>query len=180
MANSVEDYLIDGLSFKLSPGASYVTDRRSVTWYASGAQTYVSGQGARVIRIALNGDGWIDPSTVRLNYTLNNTTTSAGVFLLRPIGGPWSLFSRLRVQYQGAICDDISDYNRTHEMMQILTSKANRDNDDISGFGRRWDDEYYYPTSTGGCCGSWRFNGDLEHRFGGINPGRVLNLCQEF
>ena len=27
MANSVEDYLIDGLSFKLAPGASYVTDR---------------------------------------------------------------------------------------------------------------------------------------------------------
>ena len=39
--------------------------------------------------------------------------------MLRPIGGPWSLFSRLRVQYQGAICDDISDYNRTHEMMEI-------------------------------------------------------------
>ena len=32
MANSVEDYLIDGLSFKLSPGASYVTNRRTVTW----------------------------------------------------------------------------------------------------------------------------------------------------
>ena len=118
MANSVEDYLIDGLSFKLSPGASYVTDRRSVTWYASGAQAYVSGQGARVIRIALNGAGCIDPSTVRLNYKFNNTTTTAGV-MLRPIGGPWSLFSRLRVQYQGAICDDVSDYTRTHEMMQI-------------------------------------------------------------
>ena len=130
MANSVADYLIDGLSFKLSPGASYVSDRRSVTWYASGAQNYVSGQGARVIRIAINGDGWIDPSTVRLNYTLNNTTTIAGV-MLHPIVGPWSLFSRLRVQYQGSICDDMSDYNRTHEMMHILTSKAYRENDDI-------------------------------------------------
>ena len=123
MANSVEDVLINSLSFKLDPGASCVTDRRSVTWYASGAQTYVSGQGARVIRLALNGDGWIDPSTVRLNYTLNNTTTTAGV-MLRPIGGPWSLFSRLRVQYQGAICDDVSDYNRTHEMMQMMTYRA--------------------------------------------------------
>ena len=89
-----------------------------------------------MIRIAPHGDGWIDPSTVRLNYTLNNTAGAA--LILRPIGGPWSLFSRVRCQYQGAICDDISDYNRTHEMMQILTSKANRDNDDISGFGRRW------------------------------------------
>ena len=65
MANSEEYYLIDGLSFKLSPSASYVSDRRSVAWYASGAQNYVSGQGARVIRIAIDGDGWIDPSTVR-------------------------------------------------------------------------------------------------------------------
>ena len=31
MANSVEDYLIEGLTFKLNPAASYVTDRRSVS-----------------------------------------------------------------------------------------------------------------------------------------------------
>ena len=33
MVNSVEDYLIDDLSCKLSPGASYVTDRRSVKFH---------------------------------------------------------------------------------------------------------------------------------------------------
>ena len=143
MANSVEDYLIDGLSFKLSPGASYVTNRRNVTWYTSGSQIYVSGQGARVIRLQMNGDGWVDPSTVRLVYTLTNTATNAQV--LRPISGPWSMFSRVRCMYQGAICDDISSYNRTHEMMSILTSRANRDNDDVEGFGRRWDSQNYYP-----------------------------------
>ena len=31
-AQSQDDYLIEGLSFKLSPGASYVTNRRSVTF----------------------------------------------------------------------------------------------------------------------------------------------------
>ena len=30
IANSAEDYLIEGLNFKLSPGASYITDRKSV------------------------------------------------------------------------------------------------------------------------------------------------------
>ena len=30
MANGIEDRLIDGFSFKLAPGASYITDRRSV------------------------------------------------------------------------------------------------------------------------------------------------------
>ena len=30
IANSAEDYLISGLDFKLSPSASYITDRKSV------------------------------------------------------------------------------------------------------------------------------------------------------
>jgi len=90
MANSVEDYLIDGLSFKLSPGASYITSRRSCTWYTSGAQSYVSGQGARVIRLQINGDGWIDPSTLRLLFTIRNNGAAGQV--LRPFGGPWHFF----------------------------------------------------------------------------------------
>ena len=35
-AQSVEDNLIDSLSFKLRPGASYVTDRRSVSFFHTG------------------------------------------------------------------------------------------------------------------------------------------------
>ena len=73
MANSVEDYLTEGLSFRLSPGASYILNRRSCTWYTSGAQSYVSGQGARVIRLQINGDGWVDPNSIRLLFTIKNT-----------------------------------------------------------------------------------------------------------
>ena len=43
-AQSVEDNLIDSLSFKLRAGASYVTDRRSVTFFylaATNAQATV-------------------------------------------------------------------------------------------------------------------------------------------
>ncbi len=36
-ANGIKDKLIDGLSFKLHPGASYVTDRRSVTYHPQGS-----------------------------------------------------------------------------------------------------------------------------------------------
>ena len=32
-AQAVEYYLVDGLSFKLAPGASYVTNRRSVSFF---------------------------------------------------------------------------------------------------------------------------------------------------
>ena len=37
IANSVEDKLIDGLSFKMQPGASYVTERKSVTYHPQGS-----------------------------------------------------------------------------------------------------------------------------------------------
>ena len=51
MANGVEDKLIDGLSFKLQPGASYVVDRRSVTYHPQGSNIYTPGAGTRLIRI---------------------------------------------------------------------------------------------------------------------------------
>jgi hypothetical protein len=44
----------------------------------------------------------------------------------------------------GAILDDVDYYNRVHEMLHILTSRNNRDNDDIEGFGNRWDSDYIY------------------------------------
>ena len=34
-SSSVEDQLVDGLSFKLHPGSSYVTDRQSVSFFPS-------------------------------------------------------------------------------------------------------------------------------------------------
>ena len=60
MANSVEYYLIHGLSFKLTPGAFYVADRRSVSYFPSGSNIYQAGLGARVIRMNLTGEGWLD------------------------------------------------------------------------------------------------------------------------
>ncbi len=43
IANRIEDKLIDGLSFKMSPGASYVIDRRSVTFHPQGSNIYKTG-----------------------------------------------------------------------------------------------------------------------------------------
>ena len=143
MANSVEDYLIEGLSFKLQPGASYVTDRRSVNFYAAGSNVYTSDSGARVIRINLTGDGWLDPATVRVAFTLVNTDATVG-HVLRPLTGGWGFFRRARCMVGGTLIDDMDYYNRVHEMMHILTSKANRDNDDIEGFNARWDSDIYY------------------------------------
>ena len=39
-AQSVDDALIGGLSYKLKAGASYVTNRRSVSYFAQGGNQY--------------------------------------------------------------------------------------------------------------------------------------------
>ena len=85
-AQSVEDYLIDALSFKLKPGASYITNRRSVTYFPVGGNQY-STTGVKVIKMLLTGDQWLDPGTVRLQFTLSNQDANAAK-LLRVISGP--------------------------------------------------------------------------------------------
>ena len=90
IVNGVEDYLIDGLSFKLPPGATYVTDRKSVTYYTSGSNEY-STLGTKLVKIVANSDGWMDPSTLRITFDVFNKGVPGA--LLRPISGGWSFFS---------------------------------------------------------------------------------------
>ena len=135
-AQSVEDYLIDSLSFKLKPGASYITNRRSVSYFPVGGNQY-SPAGVKVIKILLTGDQWLDPGTVRIQFTLTNQAAVAQ--RLRTISGPWSFFRRVRILAGGQILEDMDDYNRIHEMFHILQDPKNRVNDDIEQFGNRYD-----------------------------------------
>ena len=136
-AQSVEDYLIDSLLFKLKPGASYITNRRSVTYFPVGGNQY-SVAGVKVIKILLSGDQWLDPGTVRLQFTLANNGAAAQ--LLRVVSGPWSFFRRVRILAGGQILEDMDDYNCIHEMFHMLQDPKNRINDNIEGFGMRHDD----------------------------------------
>jgi hypothetical protein len=125
--------LIEGLSFKLSPGASYVTNRRSVSFFPSGSDTYSSTSGVKVIKIKLNGTDWLDPSTVKVMFTVNNTTGTMSF-----LSGGHSFFRRLRVVCNGQIVEDIDDYNRVCEMFNVLQSASVRQNDEIESVAR-WD-----------------------------------------
>eukprot|EP00973_Karenia_brevis_P018969 2600076-Karenia_brevis.AAC.1 len=50
---------------------------------------------------------------------------------LRPIGGPWSFFKRCRILCGGAVVEDITEYNRVHEMFSTLTAPDSRTNVDM-------------------------------------------------
>ena len=82
--NAIEDHLIDPLSFRLQPGASYVTNRRSVSFFPQGSNIYKPIAGTKVIKINLTGDGWLDPSTVQLQFTVKNGESKK----LCLLGGP--------------------------------------------------------------------------------------------
>ena len=88
-SSSVEDQLIDGLSYKLSPGASYITERKSVSLFPSGRNIYTTASGTKVIRFLLNGDDWADTTnTLNIFFDVRNT----GTVPLRVLGGPILIF----------------------------------------------------------------------------------------
>ena len=130
-AQSVEDNLIDFLSFKLRPGASYVTDRRSVSFFPQGGNSY-SPAGVKVIKMMLTGDSWMDPSTVKLFMNIRNDSAAEIAPL---VAGAWGMFRRMRILCGGQIVEDIDLYGRLHEQFHMMKPKEKRENDAIEGFG---------------------------------------------
>ena len=115
---SVDDQLIGGLSYKLKHGASYVSDRRKCTFYASGSNQY-SSTGAKVCKFNIVSDQWLDPSTFRVMFTSNNLNTETAV--IKPLHwNPAVLFRRCRVSCGGVVIEDIDDFNRLSLMLTAL------------------------------------------------------------
>ena len=137
VANSTEDKLVDGLSFQLKPGASYVTERKSVTYHPQGSNI-CSTNGTKLIKLLLTGDQWLDPSTFRIMFDLKNMDAGANT-LVRPLGGPHVFFRRMRVLANGAVIEDIDDYNRIHEMFKIFGASDTIINDEAEAFGQQYD-----------------------------------------
>ena len=95
---------------------------------------YKPKSGTKVIKIMLtDANSWLDPSTFRVMFDLRNNAGLAAQ-QLRPIGGPWSFFRRVKLVCSQT-AEDIDFYGRTHEMMHTLTSKASRENDFCEAFG---------------------------------------------
>ena len=139
-SSSVEDQLIDGLSFKLSPGSSYITDRQSVSFFPSGSNIYTTNAGTKILRIVLNGSDWLDPATVRLFFDVKNNDAT---HQLRVLSGPFCFWRRMRVLVGNQLIEDIDYYARVHQMFDILRARHVRENEDCEGFGARFDQPAY-------------------------------------
>ena len=141
IVNSAEDFLIDSLSFKLKPAASYVVDRKSSTFWSIGSNAYTPVGGVKLIKFQLNGDdgNWLDPSSVVFQFELVNNEAVGSTNILRPVGQPHLFFRRCRILAGGQVVEDIQDFGRNMELLSSLQNEFVRDNNDIQGFGSRWD-----------------------------------------
>ena len=73
ISNNADDLFVASLFFKLPGSGQYVVDRRSVTFHTEGSNSYSSLNGTRVLKCRLNGEGSLDPSTVRLMFDVMHT-----------------------------------------------------------------------------------------------------------
>ena len=110
-----EDSLLSSLSFDLPPSSSYVTSKKYVSYYPSGASTY-SPNGVRVMRVNLVGEGWLDPDSLRITGKLYN----GGTNVLQLADGPHSLVQRAKLSIAGTVCEDLDQYNRNHQLFRTL------------------------------------------------------------
>ena len=103
-------------------------------WQADGSNSYSALNGTRVLKFRLNGEGWLDPSTVRLMFDLVNTDSDI-TKTLRPIRYCHGCFRRLRISVRGQIIEDIQDFNRVSHMFNIFENAETRLNDMCEGSG---------------------------------------------
>ena len=59
-------------------------------------------------------------STVRVFLDVVNTDPGTSFKVLRPLGAVHAFFRRPRITTRGVVIEDIMDYNKVHEMFDIL------------------------------------------------------------
>ena len=108
ITSGIEDHLIDGLSFKASSGtSSYVLNRRFVRFFAESGDRF-SPDSSRVIRFRLTDQAFLEPSSLRLQLTIQSLTVdgSGQAVALTPIAPPLSMFNRGRVLMASQLVED--------------------------------------------------------------------------
>ena len=126
-----EEELLHSLDFKLSPSSSYVIQRTSSCFYPTGSSTF-SPTGVSVARVQLTSESFLDPETIRIQFTVNNLDPGLGLAFKT---GPWGFWSRIRLLCGGTLLEDVFYANRINEMLtQALQPTNSAINEYTEGF----------------------------------------------
>ena len=136
--NSTDVVLLENFQYKLPPNASYVTDRKQSSYFASGSNIY-SPTGAGAIKISINdASAWLGPASVVLQFAVEDKSTVAALKLY-PISATAS-FRRVRIMAgNGVVLEGISDFNRVAHLFEIMKTNLERESADALGVGYHTD-----------------------------------------
>src|SRR5665648_459669 len=130
-----ESALISALNYAPSDKmANYVQKRESTQFFAPG--TTYSPSGSKVIRVDVNGSGFLLPDSIVLRATVRNNAAAATNKLVPLTADLACMISEIKVTMGGTEVERITSYNRIHEMLMRGTSAAKRDNLAAMGFGK--------------------------------------------
>ena len=141
IATGGEAAMIDSLDFTLPPASTAVVDRRQhVRAYPTSAST-LTPNGTRTVRIRLGGDDFVDASSIRIMYTINNLDAT---YPIEPDVGPWGMWNQVYLRSNGVELDNIPAYGRFHQQYGFnqLPWEQQWGEASICGFGGS-----YYPDS---------------------------------
>ena len=97
-----EDHLIEGLAFKPpSQTANYALEARQVLFHAESGNNF-DPVSSNVIRFRLADHGFLESSSVKLGFTINNTAGKD----ITPIGQAMSMFRRARLFASSQLIED--------------------------------------------------------------------------
>lgn len=127
LSSTVEDGLLESLNFRPSgQSAAYVLESRQVRFFAEASDRL--GPNSRVIRFRLVDQGFWEPASSRIQFTLNNKDSSNA---LVPISGPLGMFSRCRIFISGIQVENLDFVGESNTLVDRLKSPNRRQNDSI-------------------------------------------------
>jgi hypothetical protein len=130
----VEDTLLGSLSYKIDPksGSSYVTEKKSVTFFASGSNIYDPRAGTKVLRFNLASDQFIDLSSLVVSVMVSVGLTG----IATPLADSGHvLFNRLRFIVSGTVVEDIEHFGVASQLFHRFLSNEKKENTEQCGFG---------------------------------------------
>ncbi len=132
--STVEDTLLGSLSYKIDPksGSSYVTEKKSVTFFASGSNVYDPQRGTKVLRFNLASDQFIDLSSIVVSVMVSVGLTG----IATPLADSGHvLFNRLRFIVSGTVVEDIEHFGVASQLFHRFLSNEKKENTEQCGFG---------------------------------------------
>ena len=123
--STVEDTLLGSLSYKIDPksGSSYVTEKKSVTYFASGSNVYGPTNGTKVLRFNIASDQFIDLSSIVVSVNVNVGVTGVATPL---VNSGHVLFNRLRWIISGTVVEDIENFSVASQLFHRFLSSEKK------------------------------------------------------